>query len=1071
MKEYSSCPFAFTAGMSTHDAGFGSHASTPRSNRSTEVLTPSRRVKALLAQFDSDSDDDLQPSRNLKLAARAKTAPPNDKVENESGESSGDEDELPVAPRGRLAARMQATKRTINGPTTSPGDQEKQDEVSSSPITETSEQPIEGTPADNEDELLQTPPRRHLLKRKISPVVSNGLNDEEPASPMFFPSPSEARQTSPADQSPARPATSYSPAGASMAKSKFLALVAKHREERLAKEALEEKKREERLKQLREVEKSVKASKRNAIDPVMSSDDDLTDDEAGAKLTQNSRPARKAGKKAIEEMNRETQRMSRNMQLAHRARTKRKITKESLLARFNFPVSGVTKQKAVSSSNANSAAGSDGESAKGTETAAPMTSPIISEATEKDSTTVTSNLSSNVVMAANTDVEELPSLEQMKSDSAEMSAREKGKGRADVPIIERDNAIEPTKKPAKPFRVKWSKKDAVIARAADSDDDLDIVTSQTKTKQVGIFESLPARKATEAPSHLALRSLANLLVTSDKGRSSTNSAQMEADLRSRARLQARKEREEKLEELRARGVVFQTGEEREKQQQEVEDLVERAREEAAEIQRREKETAKKDGTYVKDLDDDSDDEGDGDFQDDGDEQFRDGEDEDDASGSEEEDSDEGDADDEDAGAQLDVEEEEEEERSDTDANVLIDDIAGEEDDGEQTAEEETAEVVSAGEDVQATPQVSRRSRKSRVVEDDDEEEDDDRVDLHKSPILPRAAKTPISLPKSARKEIPGLDMSDELPMDLSEAFAATMAESQTQAQSQDEDSIQVARELPSPGLSLQPQLHRMDSLDMIANSQPNMIDTPTLNFRFSLPRAQDGPAPQSPIGLGLTQPSQVGFEPTQDAGYMMSPLLERRLTTPGTVPPQSTVDTVILPEAGEESPLVQRRGRLRRGRITAEVAEEVEDAPETAFTYLQRAQARKAKAEAAAAFNKAKSAAKEIADEDAEESEDEYAGLGGASDDEAGEENEEDRRMIHDDAGVGEGDEAMLAGLHAYVAQVTRHKTPTNNPTVTKNASKTKLQYPNSLKTSQPAPSGASAAQLMTSTSPTRKTQ
>lgn len=42
---------------------------------------------------------------------------------------------------------------------------------------------------------------------------------------------------------------------------------------------------------------------------------------------------------------------------------------------------------------------------------------------------------------------------------------------------------------------------------------------------------------------------------------------------------------------------------------------------------------------------------------------------------------------------------------------------------------------------------------------------------------PRIAKTPQSILRSARKIIPGLEMSDDLPIGLTQAFAATMADS------------------------------------------------------------------------------------------------------------------------------------------------------------------------------------------------------------------------------------------------------------------------------------------------------
>ena len=64
-------------------------------------------------------------------------------------------------------------------------------------------------------------------------------------------------------------------------------------------------------------------------------------------------------------------------------------------------------------------------------------------------------------------------------------------------------------------------------------------------------------------------------------------------------------------------------------------------------------------------------------------------------------------------------------------------------------------------------------------------------------------------------------------------------------------------------------------------------------------------------------------------------------------------------------------------------------------------------------FNKKTSMAKGAIMEQAEESEDEYAGLGGASDDDEGEEDQELKDMIdHDDVKV---DERQIAAFYAYV--------------------------------------------------------
>jgi hypothetical protein len=57
-------------------------------------------------------------------------------------------------------------------------------------------------------------------------------------------------------------------------------------------------------------------------------------------LSQKARQPRKASKKALEEMSRETQRMSRNMQLAHQAQTKKKMRPLALRLSLALPIQG-----------------------------------------------------------------------------------------------------------------------------------------------------------------------------------------------------------------------------------------------------------------------------------------------------------------------------------------------------------------------------------------------------------------------------------------------------------------------------------------------------------------------------------------------------------------------------------------------------------------------------------------------------------------------------------------------------------------------------------------------------------
>lgn len=149
----------------------------------------------------------------------------------------------------------------------------------------------------------------------------------------------------------------------------------------------------------------------------------------------------------------------------------------------------------------------------------------------------------------------------------------------------------------------------------------------------------------------------------------------------------------------------------------------------------------------------------------------------------------------------------------------------------------------------------------------------------------------------------------------------------------------------------------------------------------------------------------------------MSPFKESRFDTP-LAAPQSTIDTVILPEE-EQSPTVQRKGRLRQGRPTTKSDDEDVDSEnhlnglgldKSAFAVMQRA-AKSIGQESI--YDKSKSHAKDVVDEAAEESEDEYAGLGGVSDDDEGVEDEADQRLIDHDESLGHGDEAKLAGFYA----------------------------------------------------------
>lgn len=992
---------------------------------SPAILTPGRRVKAILAQFDdSDSEDEAAHPKNVRPTEHLSPVRPAGGLlasarsgsERRSRDEDDEEDILPNAPRGRLAARLQARKMEDGDSDSEAGgggsayDRIKnQMQTLEAKTGDTGEVTNAPEQLSSEDELAEAFPRRRFLKRKSRSTVGD-LQHVVPSrspSPLFFPSPSTAKKYEDSSQSDSHSEMddlTVNPLTAN--KSRFLELVEKHRKQRLAQEAADIAKRAARIEQLKSAsENSGRQRGSSLVDS--DEDSDLSNHGASRKLSKASRPTRKASKKAIEEMNRETQRMTRNMQLAHQAKIKKKITKESLLARFNFPLPGVSKMVAdedhTNSGATSSAPTSDVEGAKKQDT--PPTSPLLPESGNKD--TAFMNLPPAEIFDSTAlvhqDVEELSPMEGVLTQAAH--SVDKGKGRAVEGQPETSGLILTPKarKGPRPIRVKWSKEDAVIARAADSDSDLEIVTSQSKSRKLAVFERLPSRKARETPSHLALRSLAHITDATDKKRSSINAAQMEADLRKAARMQARKERQEKIEELKAKGVIIQSAEEREKDQQEVEDLVERARQEAAEIQKKEKAIAKKDGTFVNDgLDDDSDDEEDGNFQDDDDAQIEIADDDDEEE--EEEDGDEeGEEEEEEGGIAL-----------GDDAGGLIDEEAD-----EQGSDEESAEDVNeleafindpAGEFFNVEDR-RRRSRNTRILSDDEDEEPTNKRDEEAS--LPAHAKTPQSVPRSARKIIPGLQMSDDLPMGLTQAFAATLADSQSQdttSQLHEQQSFAGTCQLPSASFPIVPNLRRLESLDVVTDSQP-ASQTQPLDIDLSFSQSQQ--VPQSPVGVTSTQFSQMPFEPTQDIGFVLSPFTENRFDTPlRNNAPHSTIETVILARENEQSPILQRKGRLRRGRAATMSDDEAGEAGKdiSAFDVMRHAAARE---EAAPVFDKTKSYAKDIVDEAAEESEDEYAGLGGASDDEVGEEDEDDRKMIDHDEKVGQGDEAKLAGLFA----------------------------------------------------------
>ncbi|KAJ5703875.1 hypothetical protein N7493_011013 [Penicillium malachiteum] len=906
-----------------------SSPSTPRSTRSASpgnspnMLTPGQKIKAMMAQFDSDSDSDNNATRRQNTVPKldfGSKSTASKTHEDKSDDSEDSEDNVVVQPKGRMAARMQGTTNDLQT--------EKEQSPVPAPAVES-----EAEAESSEDDLPAVRRRRNNAATQDSPDATKTRNSSPRArseSPLFV------EEENDADQENEQP---------SKGNARFLALVAQKRKEREEREKAEEEKKAARKAQLEKF----------SSDMISGEESEAEDPKSAHKLSQKARQPRKASKKAMEEMRQETQRMSRNMQLAHQAQTKKKITKESFFARFNF---GNTEPPAAEPAQANSssAAGSmqssDGEGVQKTRET-PHTSPVLGPS---DGQKPVQNASEQ--LHPETD-------DQPATALADQSAPKEIIAPANVQTKPSgESMVLPTHPPKKePFqltrpavRVLMSRQEIARHQQDGSDsDDLEVVTSPSKSRRIAAFENLPARKLQQSTSMTKLKALAHLTSPTRKSTSMTN-AELSASLLYKARQQAAKERRERIEELRAKGVVIETAEERAAMEDDMEDLVEKARREADEIKRQER-AARKNG---QDLDDE---------EDDGDYEF---------SGSENEELGSGDEDD--------------------DAGSLADNngyLENEADEGDESSDGESEALAS---DAENELPGTRRKRPTRVVSDDEDEEEAQQQ-VPSTPVRPPS----IAARSAERPHFPGMD-SPNLSMGLTQAFAGTLADDNDEMSQP--ASVAVPFSLPDPGRPV-PRLRQEESEILVKDSQ-EQPDEPEFmnNYRQNITRVSESPA-----GLAFSEYSQLP-DPTQDEGFVFSPFDPSKRFR-GT-PPVSTVDTVLLGQS--QSPIAERKSRqLRRGRaadlsVVAEGVETNEDDFEVnadAFNVMK-----KTSKKSHVPYDKKNSKAKNIVDEAAEESEDEYAGLGGASDESDGEENAYDKQMINDNSGE-TVDEKELAALNA----------------------------------------------------------
>lgn len=911
----------------------------------------------MMAEFDSDSETeahDIKTSRPIsKLEFTSKNASTSEtRQSNHLADSSDDSDDADdfVRPKGRMASRMQGNSNA------SP---EKDTAFSrlSNALRKEQEQARKKSPTpeeSSEDDLpAAAPKRRSKGKARQSPALG-GQSRRSPsrsrtASPLFVSSPAASRNVPTNDKDEDEEIEEQPKSNA-----RFLALVAQKRKER-----------EEREK----IEAEQKAAKRAQMEQfsseMLSGEDSEADDPGSAqRLSQKGRQPRKASKKALEEMSRETQRMSRNMQLAHQAQTKKKITKESFFARFNFmqpEIPATEAPVANSSSTAGSQHSSDGENAQ-QKNDTPHTSPVLGPSdADKPMTDISAQTQPEIDGTDKNMETTAPTL-----DEALVTAHDAPKERQE-PFVAAAASTEPKLDVSKPMheprkmnqpsvRIFMSRHDVAQHNQGDSDsDDLEVVTSPAKARRIAAFENLPTRQMQESTSMTRLKALAHLTSPTRKTTSMT-SAELSASLLYRARQQAAKERRERIEELRAKGVVIETAEERAAMEDDVENLVEKARQEADEIARQERAARKK----AQGLDED--DEDDDDFVFSGSD--------DNASGEDDDEDDDG--------------------MSVTGNLGFLDQEADESDE----SADERREIAPS--DLEDEAQGSRRKRRTRVVSDDEEEEE---PQVPSTPVRP----PPSNVPQSAeRPQFPGMQ-TPNMSMGLTQAFAGTLADEDGARQS---GSAPAPFSLPDPGRPV-PRLHAEDSEILVRDSQEQTHESDLMsNYNQNIARVSESPA-----NHGFSQYSQLP-DPTQDEGFVFSPFdpAKRFRETP----PVSTVDTVLVGQS--QSPIAERKRRqLRRGRAAdLSVVEEQDNEGDFEINANAFNVMKKTSKKSTVPYDKKNSKAKGIVDEAAEESEDEYAGIGGASDDSDGEEDAYDQQMINDQSGE-VADEQQLAALNAYV--------------------------------------------------------
>jgi mediator of replication checkpoint protein 1 len=1012
-----------------------------------EMLTPRSKVAKMLADIDNaptpsppaqshasptgEQTTYLDPARSSRAPViSGKTRGP---FQADSSSESEDELDAPRRPKGRIARRMLG-----NGSSPSVPRSPSRHLASSPPARGLQNQ---GLNDESDDELYTATPQKSQ-QHAARPMDGSPAGSDAGG---LFVSPAKPRDDESDDELPAD--LFHGNSTQTVSKERLAELVAKKREERLRREAeeLEQRQRREQAgspaPRTRKNQKGPKASRQRKTttrphgDPSSDLPDEVfetgqleTNPDVERIMSDAARPIRKASKKALLEMERETQRLARQQALAHQMKVKKKYTAADLLARFNMPPPGQSApaeatQDTDAPAGTSSAPNSDGaESGPKDPVSTPPSSPPTAGPTplQKQEAMVEQGALSKLV----------PVREDSISALAEMNSDDEPPDIDDVLSSSRvAKAPEVTNLPAgtpstqdspgrKGLRLARLGKEALTRQHEESDDeDLEIIAPLPN--HLRVFDKVAAKptKSNGADSKAihTLRHLSRIGAYeglpqkgSKHARPSVGPKALELQLRKKAKEQARQQQLERIAELKAKGIEIQTAEEREREAEVFENLLEKARLEAQELRKAERAAAKGmagEGAGAVEISDDEDE--DFDYEESGSEE--DGEAEQD-----EEVGEEGDCMLDNAAEETDAEEVDEPMEVDLDEG----------DTAEQQALEQQEQAVDGLADGASTPSpVSRKPRPSRVVLDD---EDEDEVSANPTGVLP--APTPKA---TAAEDNPfaafnfGANNGSDSLMSPTQAFQATM---QTPTQATQEDSLDILKYIPPPSVSsLPPSIPGHDDFETQplerAGSQISMVPGSQLPESQRVNLAWETQSPETPAPANLTRGTSAlsetpGWEPTQDPG-LPSPWtlgLRRETTVESVVEEQETQETVRLRVSESPAPSARplRRGRLvrRQATVLSDSSDDeaqppaVKPSKKDAFREMARRRAAALDADERAEVEKEM---KQMMEEQAEESEDEYAGLGG--DDFVAPETEEDKAMI--DSSHIDVDERALAAHFA----------------------------------------------------------